>query len=312
LGMLGMHGAGYTNRILEEVDLLVALGARFDDRATGKASEFCPRAAIAHVDADAAEIDKIRTAHLGIVADVGEVLRALVPLVPRDERREWNERTAELRARHPIFRRGGGGAFRPLDFLEHVARRLAPETIVTTDVGQHQMWVAQAYPFRRPRTLLTSGGLGTMGFGLPAAIGAALAKPAARVICVTGDGSFLMNVQELATLAELGLDVCVLVLDNRHLGLVRQQQELFYGRRFSASRFEAQPDFAMIARAFGVEGIDLADERDPLASLDRVLEARGPSLVRVPVPEDENVLPMVPPGAANRDMIEGGSHARHD
>jgi acetolactate synthase-1/2/3 large subunit len=165
------------------------------------------------------------------------------------------------------------------------------------------MWVAQVWPFRRPRTLLTSAGLGTMGFGLPAAIGAALAEPRARVVCVSGDGSFLMNLQELATLAELDLDVTVVVLDNRHLGLVRQQQELFYGRRYLASRFETATDFAAIARGFGIRATRLGRADEPFTALERALGERGPALVHVPIPEHENVLPMVPPGCANREMI---------
>jgi acetolactate synthase-1/2/3 large subunit len=165
------------------------------------------------------------------------------------------------------------------------------------------MWVAQAYPVRRPRTLLTSGGLGTMGFGLPAAIGAALAAPGRRVVCVSGDGSILMNIQELATLAELGLPVAVLIFNNAQLGLVRQQQELFYGRRYAASHFTAVPDFAALARAFGLRGLRLDPDRDPLADLAEALAAPGPCVVDIPIHERANVFPMVPPGAANRQMI---------
>jgi acetolactate synthase-1/2/3 large subunit len=171
------------------------------------------------------------------------------------------------------------------------------------------MWVAQAYPFARPRQWLTSGGLGTMGFGLPAAIGAALAEPHRTVVCFTGDGSLLMNVQELATAAEEGVNVKVILLNNGHLGLVRQQQQLFYGGRYSASRFHAEPDFAAIARGFGVAAYDLGVADDPLAALADALRAPGPCLVNVPIAAEENVYPMVPPGAANRDMICGGIHA---
>jgi acetolactate synthase-1/2/3 large subunit len=189
----------------------------------------------------------------------------------------------------------------PTQLLRSLATLLPPTTLVTTDVGQHQMWVAQVYPFSEPRTLLTSGGLGTMGFGLPAAIGAALAFPERRVLCVSGDGSMLMNVQELATLAELGLGVTVLVLNNGHLGLVRQQQELFYSKRYHASRFHEAPDFAAIARAFGVRGVKI--ESDSASAIARAMEEPGPMVIDVPIDPAENVLPMVPPGAANRDMI---------
>jgi acetolactate synthase-1/2/3 large subunit len=191
-----------------------------------------------------------------------------------------------------------------VNFIGHLAGLTDPATVISTDVGQHQMWVAQLYPFSRPRSLLTSGGLGTMGFGLPAAIGAALARPEGKVVCVSGDGSLLMNIQELATLAELDLDVKVVVMNNGHLGLVRQQQELFYGGRDYASRFQARPDFPSIAEGFGVPGTDIG-EGDPIGRLAEALESRGPALINVPVHQVENVFPMVPPGGANREMIGG-------
>jgi acetolactate synthase-1/2/3 large subunit len=180
---------------------------------------------------------------------------------------------------------------------------LPEDAIVTTDVGQHQMWVAQAYPFSHPRTLLTSGGLGSMGFGLPAAIGAALATPGRRVACVSGDGSILMNIQELATLAELNLPVAVLVFNNEHLGLVRQQQELFYGQRYEASRFRSAPDLAAIARGFGIRGVRIDPAGDVLGTLAEALSQPGPVLIDIPIRENANVLPMVPPGAANHLSI---------
>ncbi len=310
LGMLGMHGARHTNMALEEADLLLAFGVRFDDRATGKASEFCRDAIIAHVDIDPSEIDKIKPANLAIVGDVDEALRALIPRTHSDTRTEWRERVAELKRRHPAPAANAGDPLRPLNLIGHLANLLPQDAIVTTDVGQHQMWVAQAYPFRRPRTLLTSGGLGTMGFGLPAAIGAALAMPGRRVVCVTGDGSILMNIQELATLAELDLDVAVVLMNNGHLGLVRQQQQLFYGRRYHASRFQTATDFVGLARSFGVRACDLEDRDDPVGQLREALSARGPVFVHAPIHEAENVLPMVPPGGANRDMIhEENAHA---
>ncbi len=303
LGMLGMHAMPYTNMIIEEADLLLAFGVRFDDRATGKVAEFCPHAAIAHVDIDHSEIDKLRTTNLGIVADVGETLRQLLPLVAADERTHWNQCVAEIRARFPQAAPEREDPLRPLNFIDHLSELLAPETIVTTDVGQHQMWVAQAYPFRRPRTLLTSGGLGTMGFGMPAAIGAALANPGGRVVCISGDGSLLMNIQELATLAELALDVSIIVMNNNHLGLVRQQQELFYGERYHASRFDSRPDFVAIANGFGLRGYDLGRASSPIETVAGVLSEPGPSLINVPVHQTANVYPMVPPGGANHEMI---------
>lgn len=310
LGMLGMHGAPYTNLALDETDLLIALGARFDDRATGKASEFCPRALIAHVDIDASEIGKIKTPDVSIVGDVDDVLERLLPLIARRKRSSWRARIENLRREEPMASPTMKGMPSPTHFLRALASFLPADAIITTDVGQHQMWVAQAYPFSAPRTLQTSGGLGTMGFGLPAAIGASLARPATRVVCVTGDGSLLMNVQELVTLAELNLPITIVLLNNGHLGLVRQQQELFYGGRYHASRFHREPDFAALARACGIAGIDLATTSDPLGRLAELLSIPGPTLVNVPIDPEENVLPMVPPGEANRMMLRASKPNR--
>lgn len=311
LGMLGMHAARYTNYILEEADLLVAVGARFDDRATGKAVEFCKHADIVHIDIDTSEIDKIKKSNLSIVADAGRVLRDLLPRMKRCERPDWLRRVAELRAQHPFEWPDTEDVLHPVNLTRLLGERLPGDAIITTDVGQHQMWAAQVYPFRSPRTLLTSGGLGTMGFGLPAAIGAALAAPGRRVACISGDGSILMNIQELATLAEHGLDVKVVIYNNAHLGLVRQQQELFYNQRFHASKFEALPDFAAIAEGFGVRGWNLGDCFDPTAMLEEALAAPGPAVINAPIHFAENVYPMVPPGAANRDMIGGNINGNH-
>ncbi len=310
LGMVGMHGAPYVNQLLEECDLLLALGMRFDDRATGKASEFCPQARIAHVDIDASEIGKIKVPVLGVRACLSRALPELVPLVPPQERAAWRARLAALRATAPLEMPGADDPLEPYGIVRAAAALLDEEPLVTTDVGQHQMWVAQAFPFRSPRQLLTSGGLGTMGFGLPAAIGAALAAPGRTVLCFTGDRSLLMNLQELATAAEEQANVKVILLNNGHLGLVRQQQELFYGGRYRASRFHAEPDFAALARAFGVPSLRLGEESDPGAALARALAEPGPCLVDVPIGREHNVYPMVPPGAANRDMLlQGGRDA---
>ena len=309
LGMVGMHAARATNLVLEECDLLIGLGIRFDDRATGKASEFCPRARILHVDIDPSELGKIKQPTLGLVADVGTALRALLPLVTPDARPAWRTRVAALRAAHPLATPGADDPCEPYGIVRHTAALAGPEAIVTSDVGQHQMWAAQAFPFSYPRQWLTSGGLGTMGFGLPAAIGAALALPDRRVVCFTGDGSLLMNIQELATAAEEQVDVKIVLLNNAHLGLVRQQQQLFYGGRYHASRFHAEPDFAAIARGFGIAAHDLGATAEPHAMLARALGEPGPCLVNVPIARDANVYPMVPPGAPNREMIVGVSHA---
>lgn len=306
LGMLGMHGAKSTNLILEEADLLVAIGARFDDRAVGQAAEFCKHADIAHIDIDPSEIDKIKTTNVSIVGDAGMALRQLLSIIEPQERADWLWRVQELKASFPLRE---PSPEHPLGLCRLLGEWLDEDVVIATDVGQHQMWTAQGYPFRKPRRWLTSGGLGTMGFGLPAAIGAALALPDRRVVCISGDGSLLMNLQELATLAELNLDVTVVLMNNAHLGLVRQQQELFYNQRYHAVRFQTKPDFASIARGFGVQACDLANSNHLLDDLRTALKKQGPALINVPIHCRENVYPMVPPGASNCNMIEGEASA---
>ncbi len=292
LGMLGMHAARYTNLALEECDLLIAAGARFDDRATGKVAEFCPRARVIHIDIDASELGKIKAAHVGIMGDVRQVLTELQPLVDALARTAWLEHIATLKRQYPL------ALNEPHRLIRTVAEFAGDDAIIATDVGQHQMWTAQAYPFRQPRQWLTSGGLGTMGFGLPAAIGAALANPEKTVVCFSGDGSLLMNIQELATAAEENLNVKVIVLNNNSLGLVHQQQHLFYERRIFAANYATRVDFLKIAEGFGVPAY-------PAECLAEALRERGPALIHVPIDVNHRVYPMVPPGAANRDMIAG-------
>ena len=305
LGMLGMHGARATNLALDECDLLIAVGARFDDRATGKVAQFCPGARIIHIDIDVAELDKIKTAHLGITADVGATLDALLPRVAPDPREPWRQRVTALQQQWPGTLPDTDQPRSHFGLIQTVAACLDNEAIVVTDVGQHQMWVAQAYPLRRPRQWLTSGGLGTMGFGLPAAIGAALAQPERTVVCFTGDGSIMMNIQELVTAAEEGVNIKVVVMDNASLGLVHQQQTLFYGARIYASRFQATPDFVKVARGFGLQAVDLDIAVNPCAALLEALSGRGPCLIHASIDVSQKVYPMVPPGAANREMIGG-------
>jgi len=303
LGMLGMHAAPYTNLALEECDLLIALGARFDDRATGKVAEFCPNAKVIHVDIDASELGKIRQPTLSVRADVQATLTALLAILPVRERATWNDRIDTLRTEHPMAMPGIDDPKTPYGLIRAVARHAGADAIVTTDVGQHQMWTAQAWPFQRPRQWLTSGGLGTMGFGLPAAIGAALTQPEHPVVCISGDGSFLMNNQEMITAAEEGADVKIVLFNNQSLGLVHQQQTLFYGRRLMASKFKQGPDFVAMAEAMGVTGIDLATESDWETGLAHAFATPGPVLIHAPIDVEEQVLPMVAPGGANRDMI---------
>jgi acetolactate synthase-1/2/3 large subunit len=298
-----MHAARCATLALEECDLLIAVGARFDDRVTGRVTAFCPEAKIVHIDIDDSELDKIMTARVAIRGDAGEALGRLLPRVEPRPRGDWLERIGELKARFPLRTPGIGDPRTPYGLIRAVAGGLSDEAIVATDVGQHQMWVAQAYPLRRPRQWLTSGGLGTMGFGLPAAIGAALAEPERTVVCFSGDGSLLMNIQELATAAEENVNVKLVLMNNASLGLVVQQQTLFYGGRVFASRFGREPDFLRIAEGFGWRTLDLDAASDPGAALDEAFSARGPAFIQVRIDRDAQVLPMVAPGGANKDMI---------
>ena len=303
LGMLGMHAAPYTNLALDECDLLVALGARFDDRATGRVNAFCPRARVIHVDIDSSELGKIRQPTLGLEADVAAVLRALLPRLERRDRSAWHERIQHLKTAHPMAFPGRDDLAKPYGLIAAIAATAPADTLITTDVGQHQMFAAQAFPFAQPRQWLTSGGLGTMGFGLPAAIGAALAAPGQTVVCISGDGSFLMNNQELITAAEEGANVKVVLFNNQSLGLVHQQQSLFYGRRLMASAFRHGPDFCLMAQSMGIPAYDLALAEDPFDTLAEALATPGPVFIHAPVRVEDQVFPMVPPGGANTEML---------
>jgi acetolactate synthase-1/2/3 large subunit len=303
IGMLGMHGARYTNMVLDACDLLIAVGARFDDRATGRLEAFCPRARVIHIDIDAAELGKLKTPHIAIRGDAAAVLARLLPLVERQQRDDWLARVEALRRRFPLQLPDLDDARSHYGLVRAVADCLDGDAVITTDVGQHQMWVAQAYPFAQPRRWLSSGGLGTMGFGIPAAIGAAMAEPGRTVVCFTGDGSILMNLQELATLAETGANVKIVLMNNASLGLVQQQQELFYDSRVFASLVAAPPDFVAIARGFGLMAADLDTADDPRALLRRLLAESGPCLIHAGIDRRARVYPMVPPGAANTQMI---------
>ena len=305
LGMLGMHGARYTNNILHESDLLIALGVRFDDRATGKLAEFCPNAKVVHIDIDKSEIGKLRKPEIGITGDLSAALPALVDLAAASKREAWSDFVQKEKAKYPLSSQKADDGMHPLELIREIAAAAKDDAIVTTDVGQHQMWVAQGYPMKLPRTLLSSGGLGTMGFGLPAALGAALANPSKQVICFTGDGSLLMNIQEFATLAENNLNVKIMLFNNGHLGLVRQQQELFFEKNYIASRFASNPNFTVIAEGFGLRAYEVNSIGELMTTLPQVMSQDGPALVNIAVEHSHNVLPMVPPGAANLQMIGG-------
>lgn len=309
IGMLGMHAERYTNMAMEGCDLIIAAGVRFDDRATGKVQEFCPDAKVIHVDIDHSEIDKIRAASVGILGDIRDVLTEILAGVEENPREEWLGYIHAMRQAFPPLAPANGGLESPQRLVRMVGEIIPDDSIIVTDVGKHQMWAAQSFPFSGGQKWLTSGGLGTMGFGLPAAIGAALAGEGRRTVCFSGDGSLLMNIQEFATAAEQGADVTVILFDNCCLGLVHQQQELFFDENYFSSIFHTQVDFLKIAEGFGWRALSLAEVSSPEAALVEALKERGPCLIHVPVSRDEKVLPMVPPGAANRVMIGGECHA---
>ena len=320
-GMLGMHGNYAANRAIHDADVVLAMGVRFDDRATGVISKFCPDAKILHIDIDAAEINKILPAYKALVKDVESAVPLLAEKVAavcsvkgsgNEEaaaaRKDWVSSLAEIFVQTKTVELGRPAnleSVNPRAFIRSIpefaakAGVAAEDIIVTTDVGQHQMWSAQYYPVELPRQFLTSGSLGTMGFGLPVALGAAVANPQKRVVCISGDGSILMNIQELATLAELNLNVTVIVLQNGSLGMVRQQQEYLFDKNYSASIFKKVPDFMKVAAGFGIDAVNaLADDKWYEKAF-----AAGPHFVKLGIDMQENVLPFVPAGKANIDAV---------
>lgn len=301
LGMLGMHGTRAANYAVQRTDLLIVIGARFDDRATGKLSGFAPNARVIHLDMDEAEVGKLRAADFRLIGDLNQLLPQL--LVPM--RCENWVRQCQHEARLYAFRYDapGQGIYAP-GLLNQLSKRADDNTFVSCDVGQHQMWVAQHYGFRQARQHLTSGGLGTMGYGLPAAIGAQLAMPNARVICVSGDGSFQMNVQELATIKRYQLPVKIVLLDNQALGMVRQWQELFFAERYSEIDLSDNPDFVAIAKAYGIPARTIKARAEEDDAITQLLTEPGPLLLHVMIDPKENVWPLVPPGKTNDDMME--------
>lgn len=301
LGMLGMHAKQSTNICIDNADLLIALGARFDDRATGKVDEFCKHASIIHIDIDQSEFGKIKQPHCCINSDLGEALEKIIPLLEKNKRTSWIDFINDLKNTYSDILDSDENE--ACFIINKIAESADKNAIITTDVGQHQMWIAQYYPFTKPRSFLTSGGLGTMGFGLPAAIGAALEFPERQVLCFSGDGSFLMNIQELACLKELGLNIKIFILNNSSLGLVRQQQELFYNANFSSSVFHYNPDFLTIAKGFGINSYNIEKPHSAESELNSIINEDGPALINIKIKQSENVFPMVAPGAANRDMI---------
>ncbi|WP_440958710.1 acetolactate synthase 2 catalytic subunit [Oceanicaulis sp. LC35] len=302
LGMLGMHGTKAANLAVDESDLLICIGARFDDRATGKLDTFAPNARIIHFDVDASEISKLRAADVGLTGDLAETLDRLEPGVLSID--PWRQRCAEAAERWAMrYDAPGSGIYAP-KLLKDLSEQAGDNAIITCDVGQHQMWVAQHCRFSRPQAHLTSAGLGTMGYGLPAGVGALMAEPDATVITVSGDGSIMMNIHELATLRRYRLPLKIVLLDNSQLGMVRQWQQLFYDENFSEVDLFDNPDFAAVARAFGIEAFTLDRREDAPAAIERLLNTNGPILCHVRIDPRENVWPLVPPGKSNADMME--------
>ncbi|MFM5427807.1 acetolactate synthase 2 catalytic subunit [Aeromonas veronii] len=301
LGMLGMHGTKAANYAVQQCDLLLVVGARFDDRVTGKLEEFAPEAKVIHLDVDAAEFGKRRAAEVGITTDLKLVLPRLAMPLSIDH---WREHCAAM-AREYAFRydHPGQAIYAPA-LLKQLSARLPESSVVACDVGQHQMWVAQHMRFTSPRNHLSSAGLGTMGFGLPAAIGAKMSRPQDEVVLVSGDGSFMMNVQELGTIRRAQLKVKMVLLDNQRLGMVRQWQELFFDGRYSETILSDNPDFVALAAAFGIPGETITCKEQIAGALDRLLASESAYLLHVAISEEENVWPLVPPGVANHQMME--------
>jgi acetolactate synthase-1/2/3 large subunit len=302
LGMLGMHGTRAANMAVQKCDLLIAVGARFDDRATGKLSTFAPHARVIHFDADAAEIGKLRPADVAITSDMRLALDALRP--KRLDIGNWIDRVqAAKRDFVPRYDAPGSDIYAPA-LLKELSETAGDAFVASCDVGQHQMWVAQHCRFSHPTAHLTSGGLGAMGYGVPAGMAAKLARPDAQVVAVTGDGSIMMNIQELATLRRYNIPLKILLLDNSGLGLVRQWQELFYEKNYSEIDLSDNPDFVEVAKAFGIDAFRVEERAQQSAAIERLLASDGPCLAHVLIDPAHNVWPLVPPGKANHEMIE--------
>ena len=330
LGMLGMHGGYWTNMAMHHSDLLIAVGARFDDRVTGKLSEFCPEARVVHIDIDPTSIKKTFHAHIPIVGDVKAVLRQVNMMLRSMDgnpgemkalRAPWLKQVEGWKRSHPLAYKQDDKVTKPQFVIEKLYELSKHEAIVATDVGQHQMWAAQYFKGTRPRTWLTSGGLGTMGFGFPAAIGAQKAFPDKMVVCITSEGSFQMNLQELATAAEHKLPVKIVLLNNRFHGMVRQWQDLFYEGRYSASYLGKMPDFVKLAEAYGILGLRVRKPGEVESVLKEGLKHKGPVLMDVETDPYENCYPMIPAGGAHHEMMledppeltqskKGGAHKR--
>ncbi len=310
MGMLGMHGTYAANTAMYQADLIIAIGARFDDRVTGNPSKFSPNSRKIHIDVDPTSIHKVIAVDVPIVGDAKEVLTALNHMLSGISHGEeqlhgaaWRKQIEAWQKEHPLAYTQEGSVIKPQYVIDRIYQVTNGRAIISTDVGQHQMWTAQFYKFNRPRTFLNSGGLGTMGYGFPAALGAQKAYPDAQVICITGDGSILMNIQELTTAVEYQLPVKVAIINNKYLGMVRQWQQLFYDGRYSSSYLGAAPDFVKLAEAFGATGLRATEVSQVDEVLKEAFQTPGPVLIDFQVDEEENCYPMIPAGAAHNEMV---------
>ena len=315
LGMVGMHGSYAANMAVQECDLLIGIGVRFDDRVTGKVDEFAPNAKVVHFEVDKAEINKNVLVDYPVIGD----LRWSLPLFKQklqaagenfsSKFSTWMQQVIDMDKKYPFSYTQDAPCILPQQVIDTVSELADDDTVVVTDVGQHQMWAAQFYNARKPRQFLTSGGLGTMGYGLPAALGAKLGQPDKQVILFTGDGSIMMNCQEMATAADNDIDVKIVVLHNHVLGMVTQWQRMFYGKRYSQTILNSKTDLVKLAEAMGMQAVCIKQKENLKESLQQALSSKGPMLIDVMVPANEDVLPMVAPGAKLDDMVIGGSEA---
>ena len=305
LKMLGMHGTRYANYAVSDTDLLIAVGARFDDRITGKISEFASRAKIIHIDIDPTAISKNVRVDIPIVGDAKNILSQLLRALQKRKKREsWHQKIRQWKKKYPL-KYEMGGDLKPQYVVEMIYKVTKGEAIIATEVGQNQMWAAQFYQYTKPRTFISSGGLGTMGYGFPACIGAQIGRPGKIVFDIAGDGSFQMNIQELATAVNYKVPVKIAILNNGYLGMVRQWQQLFYQSRYSQVNLEGHPDFVKVAQAYGIEGIRVTKPEEVEPALKKALNIAGPVVLDFRVSREENVFPMVPAGAALNQIIEG-------
>ncbi len=302
-GMVGMHGTGYANKALDATDLLIAIGTRFSDRVTGKVTNFCPHAKVIHIDMDPAEIGKNIRVDVPIVGDVKAVLQAMNKMIDSSSHVEWVEQVDEWRKQHPMLHIGVGAGLLPQYIIAQLYEATKGDAVIVTGVGQHQMWAAQHYIYDYPDTFISSGGLGTMGFGLPAAIGVKVGRPEKNVWLIDGDGSLQMTIQELGTIVQDEINIKIAVMNNGFLGMVRQWQDLFYKKNYVATPLSC-PDFVKVAEAYGIAGLTVTRRDEVKGAIEQATDYDGPFLLNFMVEPEENVYPIVPPGAANIEFID--------